>query len=176
MSYRTDVNAGTSASPNWAQQTWTDKPWIIEASDTGLGEFCPDGKPGRFRLENAQPEAGAAAYTVQPDGSNPIPVPLRDCKLLARGSEPLAPLNTTLPGYSPGNRPKWHDAAMKVVADADGRDVLRLEGRAPIGGVEHRVRFYQVEKAVQDGTSLLVLWINEEARAANPDGSAVGHN
>ncbi|HVO44982.1 MAG TPA: hypothetical protein VMT29_01485 [Steroidobacteraceae bacterium] len=176
MSYRTDVNAGRSAPPNWAQQSWTEKAWIIEASDTGLGELCPDGKPARFRLKNAQPEAGAAAYTVQPDGSNPVPVPLRACKLVARGSEPLAPLNTPLPVYSPGTRPHWHDAATEVVADADSRDVLRLEGRIPIGGVEHRVRFYQVEKAVQDGTSLLVLWVNEEGSAANPDGSAVGHN
>ncbi|HUI59347.1 MAG TPA: hypothetical protein VLX90_03955 [Steroidobacteraceae bacterium] len=176
MSYRTDVNAGRIGSgPHWTQQNWTDQTWTIVATDVSLGEFLWQGGPARFRLESGAPEGGAATYMVQPEVPGELPVPLRACRLIVRGSEPLAPLSGTLPTYFEGARPAYHDASEKVISDADSRDVLRLEGRVRIGGEDHRIRLYQAENAIEGGKSLLVLWVPPQGRA-NPDGSAIGHN
>ena len=154
---------------------WTGQTWVIVASDPNLQELQSCSGATQFTLEPIWEGGAITRFAVKPSNACELAPCLQNCSLTPMGTTPLKEIGGKLPIYSDSERATYTAAADNVLREAAEQDVMRLEGTITMSDGECSLRLYQLEKAIEDDKSLLVLWVPPHG-SANPDGSAIGHN
>jgi len=166
------MNDTTTASARWAGRTWN----IVTADEELSDDLLSTGVPAQFELE---PNPGQpSTFTIKPSGKSALPPLLQNVILTLKGTEAPACFanNMRLPSYSETTKELYEDASDQLVSDADGRDVVRLEGSQSGGNAV--ITIYEAPGVIETdgncGEALVVICVADPATDA--DGTAIGWN